>query len=212
MNTDTRVIAAAFSEDHTSRLTGITPSQLRYWDRVGFYRPSYAEENRRIAFSRIYSFKDIVALRVLHVLRNQYRVSLQHLREVSDKLSHLAEERWTGTKLYVLNRRVIWIEPGTDLPQELASGQYVVPTMMISYVVDETRRDVVNFSARDPTKFGLVERSRFISHNEPVIAGTRIPVGAIKRFSKAGYGTEQILAEYPGLTPEDVRAALEYAA
>src|SRR5690349_16486128 len=85
-----RRVLAAFSEEQTGKLTGISTAQLRYWDRTGFYKPSYAESNRRIAFSRIYSFKDIVALRVLHVLRNQCKIPLQHLREVTDKLGGLA--------------------------------------------------------------------------------------------------------------------------
>ena len=118
---DNESLIAAFSEDHTAKLTGISVSQLRYWDRTDFYHPSYAESNRRVAFSRIYSFRDIVALRVLNVLRNQYSVALQHLRDVSNKLSHLVDDRWTGVRLYVLNKRVIWIEPGTDLPQDIST-------------------------------------------------------------------------------------------
>jgi hypothetical protein len=32
---------------------------------------------------------------------------------VAEKLSHLKDELWTGTTLYVLNKRVIFHEPGT---------------------------------------------------------------------------------------------------
>lgn len=202
-------VIAAFSEDHTSRLTGISISQLRYWDRTDFYRPSFAEENRRVAFSRIYSFKDIVALRVLNVLRNQYSVRLQHLRDVSKKLSHLADDRWTVVKLYVLNKRVIWIEPGTALPQVIATGQYVVP-MNLELVVSDTKRDVAKLNTREQSQLGAIKRSRFVSHNAPVIAGTRVSVEAIKQFSDAGYTTAQIVREYPDLTEEDVKAALAF--
>lgn len=205
----TNSLIAAFSEEHTARLTGISISQLRYWDRTAFYRPSYVEDNRRMAFSRVYSFKDIVALRVLNVLRNQYSVPLQHLREVSSKLGHLAEDRWTGVRLYVLNKHVIWIEPETELPQAIVSGQYVVP-MLMEVVIADTKRDVAQLNQRESDKQGVVERSRFVSHNAPVIAGTRIPVGAIKRFSEAGYSVNQILEEYPDLTEKDVKAAIAY--
>jgi uncharacterized protein (DUF433 family) len=44
-----------------------------------------------------------------------------------------------------------------------------------------------------------------------VIAGTRIPIGAIVNFSKAGYSPEQIVGEYPTLTIRDVEAALKHA-
>jgi len=201
-------VIAAFSEDHTSRLTGVTISQLRHWDRSHFYRPSYAEENRRMPFSRIYSFKDIVSLRVLNVLRNQYSVSLQHLREVSEKLSRYAEDRWTGTKLWVLNRKVIWQEPGTSMPQEIVSAQYLVP-MNLAEVVADTSERVSQLNERGNFQ-GVIEKSRFVSHNVPVLAGTRIPVAAIKRFSEAGYSVAQIIEEYPDLTAKDVEAALTY--
>jgi uncharacterized protein (DUF433 family) len=49
-----------------------------------------------------------------------------------------------------------------------------------------------------------------VAHNAPVLAGTRIPVRAIKRFNEAGYSVAQILSEYPTLTESDVVAALAY--
>jgi uncharacterized protein (DUF433 family) len=205
-----KVVAAAFSEEHTSRLTGITRSQLRYWDREDFYRPSFGDPNRRVAFSRIYSFKDIVALRVLNVLRNQFGVSLQHLREVSKKLALvMAEDRWTGVRLWVLKKRVVWQEPGTERPQEVLSGQYVVP-VVLDMVVADTKNDVAKLNQRDESMVGRIERHRYINHNAPVIAGTRIPVATIQRFAKAGYTTEQIIKEYPDITAKDIEAALAY--
>lgn len=202
-------VIAAFSEEHAERLTGVTRSQLRYWDAIRFYIPSYAEENRHLPFSRIYSFKDIVALRVLNMLRNLHGVSLQHLRQVSKKLNRYAEDKWTGITLYVSNRKVIWQEPGTSKPQEVLSGQYI-PEIMLQVIATETRRDIELLNRRDKSQHGVVVRSRFVNHNTPVLAGTRIPVNAIKRFAAAGYSTAQILKEYPDLTEKDVKAALAY--
>lgn len=47
---------------------------------------------------------------------------------------------------------------------------------------------------------------------KPVIKGTRIPVYVIVNHVAAGYTVEKILEEYPPLTGEDVKAALEFAA
>jgi uncharacterized protein (DUF433 family) len=77
-------------------------------------------------------------------------------------------------------------------------------------VLVDTRNNVAKMTERDKALVGHVERSRFINHNAPVIAGTRIPVTAIKRFAAAGYTHEQIIKEYPDLTEEDVKAALAY--
>jgi DNA-binding transcriptional MerR regulator len=203
------VIIRAFSEDSVMRLTGLTESQLRYWDRTGFFAPEYADKDHKGAFSRLYSFRDIVALRTLNVLRNQYNVALQHLRKVADKLSHLGYDLWTKTTLYVLNRKVIFHEPGTDLPQEVVSGQYVMG-LMLKTIISDTTRDVEKMRRRDPEKIGRVERSRYVNHNAWVVGGTRIPTAAIKRFKDAGYTTEQIIDEYPDLTEVDIRAALRH--
>ncbi|MBO0841258.1 MAG: DUF433 domain-containing protein [Sciscionella sp.] len=46
----------------------------------------------------------------------------------------------------------------------------------------------------------------------PCIAGTRIPVVTIVGLIAEGHTADGIIAEYPQLTSEDVRAALEYAA
>jgi uncharacterized protein (DUF433 family) len=203
-------VIAAFSEEHTSQLTGVSRAQLRYWDRIEFYQPAYGSDERS-SFSRVYSFKDIVALRVLDTLRNQFRVKLGHLRDVKETLSFLLsdDDLWTGVKLYALNGQVVWIEPETGAPQVMISGQYVVP-VILDDVVRDTRRSVALLNQRDTSKRGRIERVRNISHNAPVIAGTRIPVAAIKRYAGAGYSTEYILREYPDLTAEDVDAALAY--
>lgn len=205
------LVIAAFSEEHAQRLTGISQSQLRYWDRSKFFLPSFPGGDWSSSFGRVYSFKDIVALRVLNVLRNQYDVPLQHLRVVSEKLSHLASERWTGVSLYVLRKRVIWKEPGTELPQEIVTGQYVVPSIVLDVVVSDTQQAIQStLNARGKEQLGRVEKSRFVNHNDAVLSGTRIRVSAIKRFSEAGYTVDQILKEYPDLTKTDVASALGY--
>jgi uncharacterized protein (DUF433 family) len=51
-----------------------------------------------------------------------------------------------------------------------------------------------------------------IHHGEPCIAGTRIPVRMIVGSLADGLTVEQIVAEYPQLTPADILGALAYAA
>lgn len=201
-------IAAAFSEEQVERLTGLTKAQLRYWDKTGFFAPKFADENRRRAYSRLYSFKDVVALRTISILRNQHNVPLQHLRKVAERLSHLKENLWTKTKLFVLNKKVIFQEPGTGRPREVVSGQYVFESILLKTIISETKKSVEKMRERDQSKIGQVERSRFISRNAWVVGGTRIPTASIRRFKEAGYTDAQILKEYPDLTPRDIAAAL----
>ena len=119
-------IVSAFSEEQVQRLTGITAAQLRYWDRTKFLVPSLADENRRRPYSRIYTFRDVVCLKILNVLRNEAKVSLPHLREVKEKLAHLGDDLWAKTTLYILKRKVVFVNPETSRREEVLTGQAIL--------------------------------------------------------------------------------------
>ena len=57
-----------------------------------------------------------------------------------------------------------------------------------------------------------IKRDARVMLGKPVIVGTRITVGHILRYLAAGDTEEQILANYPQLTQDDIRAAQAYAA
>jgi len=47
---------------------------------------------------------------------------------------------------------------------------------------------------------------------QPCIRGSRLPVYVVIEAIAAGNSTEDVLSAYPFLTPEDISAALAYAA
>ncbi|WP_159618919.1 DUF433 domain-containing protein [Ruania rhizosphaerae] len=51
-----------------------------------------------------------------------------------------------------------------------------------------------------------------VAHGRPVVRGTRMRVADVLSLLAAGATAEELLADYPYLTPEDVQACLEYAA
>jgi uncharacterized protein (DUF433 family) len=51
-----------------------------------------------------------------------------------------------------------------------------------------------------------------ICHGKPCIRGHRIWVSLVMDLLADGMTTEQVLAQYPGLEPDDVRACMAYAA
>ena len=51
-----------------------------------------------------------------------------------------------------------------------------------------------------------------ICHGQACIRGTRIPVEQILLMLANGDTAEDLIAEFPNLTREDIAAALEYAA
>jgi uncharacterized protein (DUF433 family) len=61
----------------------------------------------------------------------------------------------------------------------------------------------------------LLDRIRIdprICHGQPCVRGTRIMVWLIVQLLANGDSVEEILAAYPALSPEDIRACLLYAA
>jgi uncharacterized protein (DUF433 family) len=207
MTTDN--IISAFSEDDVERLTGITTRQLRYWDRTRFFVPSLADEDRRRVYSRVYTFRDVMCLKILNTIRNESKISLQHLREVKDKLQHLGDDMWAKTTLYLLNRRIVFLNPETDQKEDVVSGQGVLQ-IPLRVVRSDIERAVRSLRQRDAATVGQITRHRGLAGNKPVVAGTRIPVKSIKAFSEAGYSMDQIREQYPVLTDADIRAALKY--
>ena len=205
---DSNVIISAFTEDHVERLAGISKRQLRHWDQIGFFTPSFADENRRSAYSRVYSFRDVVCLQVLKVMRNDIGVSLKHLRDVKAKLAHLGDDIWSKTTLYVVKKRVVFHDPESGNPREVVDGQFVFD-MPLEVVKSNMQAAVSRLWERDSQQIGSVSQNRRVSHNARVVAGTRIPVRNIVEFSDAGYSVEQIVKEYPTLSEADVRAAME---
>ncbi len=202
-------VIAAFSEDQVENITGLTKRQLRYWAKTDFFRPSYVEDNTRLPYSRFYSFRDLVALRTIEVLRVQRKVPLQQLRLVAERLSYLGADLWSKTTLYVVDRCVIFVDPTTGASEEVISGQYLLK-LPLEQVIRDTRNVIVAMRKRSPHLVGKVRHSRGILRNAWAIAGTRIPVDAVKRLHEDGYSVEEIIDEYPDLTPDDVEGALKH--
>ena len=50
-----------------------------------------------------------------------------------------------------------------------------------------------------------------VHRGKPVIKGTRIPVYLVVELMASGMSEAEVLEEYPSLSREDVRAALQYA-
>jgi uncharacterized protein (DUF433 family) len=201
-------VIQAFSDEHVERLTGLTRWQLRRWDRAGFFQPRYAYEDRFVPYSRIYSFKDVVGLRTIAVLTKDYRVSFNELRKTAAELVRRGYEHWADLKLYVVKKQVHFQKPGTSEVEGVWTGQLAM--VPIIDVIQDVESRVEQLSKRDPATVGQVEKHKFVVRNSPVVAGTRVPTAAIRRFYEAGYSREQILKQYPTLTIEDVDAAIEY--
>lgn len=207
---DEENVIGAFSDEQAARITGVSVHQLREWDRAGFFSPSFGSDKPHVPFGRLYSFRDLVSLQVLDDLRNRKKIPLGHLKEVSQKLAHLGKERWTATTLYVLGKRVVFENPMTSEREEVVSRQRVL-NIPLRVVIRNTRTRIAELNDRS-SEIGKFHQRRFVSQNERVFSGTRIPVAKVLEFWAAGYPITAILNEYPVLNPIDVATAINDAA
>jgi DNA-binding transcriptional MerR regulator len=88
-----------FTAEQASRFTGCTPHQLRYWDRVNLVKPSVQATGGRPGVKRLYSFRDLIALRVIRSLLDggmslqRVRRAIEFLRKRAGLDEHLSEVR-----------------------------------------------------------------------------------------------------------------------
>ena len=201
-------IIRAFSADHVERLTGLARRALKYWEKSGFFVPEHVYGVPRGPYSVIYSFKDVVGLRALSLLRQH--LSLQYLRKAAAELEHYASEPWSEMTLYVWGNEVLFREPDTEQMREVTSKQYIAfPVDVIASGIEE---DAKRLTERSEYQIGEISRKRHVARNAWVVAGTRIPTKTVCRYKDAGYSDDDIIKEYPTLRREDVVAAIRHEA
>jgi len=102
-----------FTAHQASKFTGCTPRQLRYWDSIGLVSPSVQKTGGRPGVPRLYSFRDLVALRVVKSLLDG-GMSLQRVRRAWSYLNrraaldrHLSEVKLVtdGVSIFKICRR-----------------------------------------------------------------------------------------------------------
>lgn len=144
-----------FTAQQATRLTGCSPHQLRYWDKVDLVTPSLQETGGRPGRRRLYSFRDLVALRVVKSLLDngmsvqRVRRAWDYLRRTADMDDHLAEVRLVtdGQSIFAVAR------DEEELLDALRQGQ-----LAFFVAINEIARTV----EEDVSRFEL-DRERFLA-------------------------------------------------
>jgi DNA-binding transcriptional MerR regulator len=143
-----------FSAQQASKLTGCTQHQLRYWDRVDLVRPSIQGTGGRPGVRRLYSFRDLVALRVVRSLLDN-GMSVQRVRRAWDYLRRNAEmdSHLSEVKLVTDGQTIFRVASGDEeLLDALRDGQ-----LAFFVAIDSITRSV----EEDVTRFEL-DRDSFL--------------------------------------------------
>ena len=144
-----------FTAEQASRFTGCTAHQLRYWDRIGLVRPSVQETGGRPGVRRLYSFRDLISLKVIRSLLNG-GMSLQRVRRAYDYLRKKAglEEHLSEVKLVTDGKSIFKIcRNDGEVLDALKEGQ-----MAFFLAIDDIARSIDGKVAEY-----LYDRNEFVS-------------------------------------------------
>lgn len=121
------------------RFTNCTTHQLRYWDQIGLVRPSVQSTGGRPGVRRLYSFRDLVALKVVKALLDG-GMSLQRVRRAYDYLRKKAglEQHLAEIKLITDGHSIFRVAKGDgEILDALRQGQ-----MSFFLAIDEITRNL----------------------------------------------------------------------
>jgi DNA-binding transcriptional MerR regulator len=114
-----------FTALQASRFTGSTGNQLRYWDKIGLVKPGVQATGGRPGVRRLYSFRDLVSLKVVKSLLDG-GMSLQRVRRAYEYLRSNArlDEQLSNVKLVTDGKSIFKITTGEiEILDVLRQGQ-----------------------------------------------------------------------------------------
>lgn len=149
-----------FNTRTACKLTGLTQRQIDYWDRIHFIKPSVKEASG-YGSVRLYSFTDLVQLKVAKTLMNK-GLSLQRIRKSITYLKKsfpgiekpLAEMRLItdGETIFVLT------EKKEVILDTLSKGQLVM-AIAIGKIIEELKGEVKKISKERKYKVRVMRES-----------------------------------------------------
>ena len=143
----------AFTSKQSCYLSGCTSHQLRYWDKVNLVNPSIQSSNGKPGVPKMYSFRDIVALRVIKTLLDngmsiqRVRRAWRYLSKNGDLIQHLSEVK------LVSDGSTIYSVDDDEVLDALKNGQ-----LTFFETIDNITKEVKD----DVSKFEL-DKERFLN-------------------------------------------------
>jgi uncharacterized protein (DUF433 family) len=200
-------LLSAFSLPTVAKITGLSEERLRLWDIERFFIPSLADPNRRRPFGRVYSFRDVVALQTIKRLLDE-GIPIRQLKKLSRFLATLPEASWAETTFYVVDQK-LWFTHNDAMLAARPAGQMVmeeIRPIRLAPIVADVERRIVEIGHRAEDQIGHFEANRHVMNGDLVFAGTRTPAAVVYELVQLGMADDEILREFPRLTPEDIRA------
>jgi uncharacterized protein (DUF433 family) len=193
-------------------LSGASIRQLAYWRRQKDSNPALFEPELSRSPRVLYSYRDIVALRMFVQLREQ--LSLQKVRKAVRWLeTHFPETHLSAHRLRASpgSDSAFWISPDgeyVDVVQRPGQMSFkVVLQDLLGEFTTANGRRVPDLG--EPTRGVSIDPD--IRAGFPVIEGTRIPFTVISSLKEDGLGDVEIAELYPAVTPNEIAGAVQLA-
>lgn len=191
----------AYDLNMTQFLSGATKSQLNRWAREGILLPEINASR-----PKIYSFRDIVALRAISKLRRTF--SLQKIRRALETLEdhdftdHLSEYRFATDGKSVK----VWTEDGfMDILANPGQWEFIGFESIYAPFENMKGRTVPDLQA--PSEGISIRPGRL--GGTPTLAGTRVPFDLVVKLEE-DMEPEEIAEYYETVKPEAVANAIQF--
>ena len=147
----------AFTSKQACYLSGCTSHQLRYWDKVKLVSPSIQSSRGKPGVPKLYSFRDIVSLKVIKTLLDN-GMSIQRVRRAWRYLSRNGDlqDQLSKTKLSSDGETIYTIEENKVL-DDLKHGQLAF-FETIDFVAKEVEEDLSKFELDKERFLNLLTR------------------------------------------------------
>ena len=147
----------AFTSKQACYLSGCTSHQLRYWDKVKLVSPTIQSSHGKPGVPKLYSFRDIVSLKVIKTLLDN-GMSIQRVRRAWRYLSRNGDlqDQLSKTKLSSDGETIYTVEENKVL-DALKHGQLAF-FETIDFVAKEVEEDLSKFELDKERFLNLLTR------------------------------------------------------
>lgn len=204
-------IGGVYTADRAAALSGVPRSTVYYWAKQRYLVPSVSASS-----TRLWSFPDLLGLRVIYWLRqpktkndrNVPPTSMPRVRRALRELQHLGHELVEGHRpsvaVTLAGEIVIDVEAA---PLQLVDGQYLYRDAIDLLGVFEGLE-----GTRGPDLFRPRPLLRIMPRKlggAPHLEGTRLPTLAVRALEQRGFSIDQIVGLYPFASREALMEGID---
>lgn len=195
--------SGAYTADRAAALSGVPKSTLYYWARKGHLRPAVSLS------PRLWSYKDLLALRTIYWLRQPKKAFEREVRATSmSKVQRaLRQIRELSLELFDKERPIVAVTLNGDIvldrdaqPLQLVGGQYLDRELIDIIGPFEGLEGTRGPSLTHPRTNVRIAPGRI--SGAPHIEGTRLPTQSIYTLKQRGFTVEHLARLYPFASPE----------